>query len=217
MRTILFFLAVLVATSSATSTRAQAVRTFVSAQSGSDGNPCSRSAPCRTFAYAYGQTAAGGEINTLDPGGYTSLTISKAISILSGLGDQKVIAEARRRFTASLTDPKALSPDLRRTVLGIVAEQREDLRELRDVPEDVNDVAALERLSAELTRDTVAQQQYAVVSPGPARYRPLAFIDGDSALLLAGVSDGGTYKLSLATGELQPVSDRLYLGSVTAP
>ncbi len=46
---------------------------------------------------------------------------SSLIGILSGLGDQKVIAEARRRFTASLTDPKALSPDLRRTVLGIVA------------------------------------------------------------------------------------------------
>jgi len=46
---------------------------------------------------------------------------SSLIGILSRLGDQKVIAEARRRFTASLTDPKALSPDLRRTVLGIVA------------------------------------------------------------------------------------------------
>ena len=46
---------------------------------------------------------------------------SSLIGILSGLGDQQVIAEARRRFNASLTDPKALSPDLRRTVLGIVA------------------------------------------------------------------------------------------------
>ena len=46
---------------------------------------------------------------------------SSLIGILSGLGDQKVIAEARRRFSASQTDPKALSPDLRRTVLGIVA------------------------------------------------------------------------------------------------
>jgi aminopeptidase N len=46
---------------------------------------------------------------------------SSLIGILSGLGDQQVIAEARRRFSASLTDPKALSPDLRRTVLGIVA------------------------------------------------------------------------------------------------
>jgi len=46
---------------------------------------------------------------------------SSLIGILSGLGDDKVIAEARRRFTASLADPSALSPDLRRTVLGIVA------------------------------------------------------------------------------------------------
>jgi aminopeptidase N len=46
---------------------------------------------------------------------------SSLIGILSGLGDDKVIGEARRRFNASLTDPKALSPDLRRTVLGIVA------------------------------------------------------------------------------------------------
>jgi len=79
------------------------------------------------------------------------------------------------------------------------------------------EAGALEEQYALALVDTVAQQQYAVVSPGPARYRPLAFIDGDSALLLAGVSDGGTYKLSLATGELQPVSDKLYLGSVTAP
>ncbi|MFT4178984.1 MAG: M1 family metallopeptidase, partial [Thermomonas sp.] len=46
---------------------------------------------------------------------------SSLIGILSRLGDADVIAEANRRFNASLQDPKALSPDLRRTVLGIVA------------------------------------------------------------------------------------------------
>ena len=46
---------------------------------------------------------------------------SSLIGILAGLGDADVIAEARRRFEASKTDPKALSPDLRRTVMGIVA------------------------------------------------------------------------------------------------
>ena len=46
---------------------------------------------------------------------------SSLIGMLSGLGDDKVIAEARSRFSASVTDPTALSPDLRRTVLGIVA------------------------------------------------------------------------------------------------
>jgi len=43
------------------------------------------------------------------------------IGTLSGMGDAKVIAEARRRFAASASDPAAMPPDLRRTVLGIVA------------------------------------------------------------------------------------------------
>lgn len=46
---------------------------------------------------------------------------TRLISQLSGLGDAEVLAEARRRFAASATDPKALPADLRRTVLGIVA------------------------------------------------------------------------------------------------
>ncbi len=46
---------------------------------------------------------------------------SSLISLLSGLGDAKVIAEARARFAASATDPKAMPPELRRTILGIVA------------------------------------------------------------------------------------------------
>jgi aminopeptidase N len=46
---------------------------------------------------------------------------SSLIGILSGLDDDKVIAEARARFAASATDPKAMPPELRRTILGIVA------------------------------------------------------------------------------------------------
>ena len=42
---------------------AQAARTFVSSN-GSDGNDCSRQAPCRSFATAITKTASGGEINT---------------------------------------------------------------------------------------------------------------------------------------------------------
>ena len=48
---------------------AQATRTWVSGV-GDDANPCSRTAPCKTFAGAISKTAAGGEINALDPGGY---------------------------------------------------------------------------------------------------------------------------------------------------
>jgi hypothetical protein len=59
---------------------AQATRTWVSGV-GDDVNPCSRTAPCKTFAGAISKTAAGGEINCLDPGGYGAVTIIKSITI----------------------------------------------------------------------------------------------------------------------------------------
>jgi len=59
---------------------AQATRTWVSGV-GDDANPCSRTAPCKTFAGAISKTATGGEIDVLDPGGFGALTITKSISI----------------------------------------------------------------------------------------------------------------------------------------
>lgn len=59
---------------------AQATRTWVSGV-GDDANPCSRTAPCKTFAGAIGKTAANGEIDCLDPGGFGAVTITKAITI----------------------------------------------------------------------------------------------------------------------------------------
>lgn len=58
----------------------QATRTWVSGV-GDDANPCSRTAPCKTFAGAISKTAAGGEISVLDPGGFGAVTITKAITI----------------------------------------------------------------------------------------------------------------------------------------
>lgn len=66
----------------ATPAMAQATRTWVSGV-GDDANPCSRTAPCKTFAGAISKTAAGGEINVLDPGGFGSVTITKSITIRS--------------------------------------------------------------------------------------------------------------------------------------
>jgi hypothetical protein len=65
---------------------AQATRTWVSGV-GDDANPCSRTAPCKTFAGAISKTAPAGEIDTLDPGGYGAVTITKSITIdgVSGL------------------------------------------------------------------------------------------------------------------------------------
>jgi hypothetical protein len=59
---------------------AQATRTWVSGV-GDDANPCSRTAPCKTFAGAISKTATGGEISALDPGGFGAVTITKSITI----------------------------------------------------------------------------------------------------------------------------------------
>ena len=64
---------------------AQASRTWVSGV-GDDANPCSRTAPCKTFAGAISKTAAGGEIDALDPAGYGAVTITKSITIDGGGG-----------------------------------------------------------------------------------------------------------------------------------
>jgi hypothetical protein len=64
---------------------AQASRTWVSGV-GDDANPCSRTAPCKTFAGAISKTAAGGEIDALDPAGYGAVTITKAMTIDGGGG-----------------------------------------------------------------------------------------------------------------------------------
>src|SRR6267378_6234494 len=60
--------------------QAQATRTWVSGV-GDDVNPCSRTAPCKTFAGAISKTAACGEIDALDPGGFGAVTITKSITI----------------------------------------------------------------------------------------------------------------------------------------
>ncbi|WP_028604568.1 right-handed parallel beta-helix repeat-containing protein [Ottowia thiooxydans] len=62
---------------------AQANRTWVSGV-GDDVNPCSRTAPCKTFAGAISKTGTGGEISVLDPGGFGAVTITKSITIDGG-------------------------------------------------------------------------------------------------------------------------------------
>jgi hypothetical protein len=59
---------------------AQATRTWVSGV-GSDSDPCSRTAPCKTFAGAISKTAVNGIINCIDSGAYGAVTIVKSITI----------------------------------------------------------------------------------------------------------------------------------------
>src|SRR5437016_9447214 len=71
---------------------AQATRTWVSGV-GDDANPCSRTAPCKTFAGAISKTATGGYINCLDPAGYGAVTITKRSE------ERRVGKECRSRWS----------------------------------------------------------------------------------------------------------------------
>jgi len=73
--------------------QAQATRTWVSGV-GDDANPCSRTAPCKTWPGAISKTATGGEIDALDPGGFGTVTITKSITLDGGGGQVAAILAA---------------------------------------------------------------------------------------------------------------------------
>src|SRR3954451_18148892 len=79
-RTLRYLFASVVALAFSTAAFGQATRTWVSGV-GDDANPCSRTAPCKTFAGAISKTADKGEISVLDPGGFGVVTITKSITI----------------------------------------------------------------------------------------------------------------------------------------
>ena len=78
----ILLLSLLILVTLSVTAQAQATRTWVSGV-GDDANPCTRTAPCKTFAGAISKTATGGEINVLDPGGFGGVTITKSITISS--------------------------------------------------------------------------------------------------------------------------------------
>jgi hypothetical protein len=84
---------------------AQATRTWVSGV-GADANPCSRTAPCKTWAGAISKTAPGGEIDALDPGGFGTLTINKSITVDGAATLASTLASGTIGFTinAATTD-----------------------------------------------------------------------------------------------------------------
>src|SRR3981189_2009362 len=84
------FVALSLAVGITTVASAQATRTWVSGV-GDDVNPCSRTAPCKTFAGAISKTSAGGEINCLDPGGFGAVTVTKSLTISCEMGTAGVL------------------------------------------------------------------------------------------------------------------------------
>jgi hypothetical protein len=88
---------------------AQATRTWVSGV-GDDVNPCSRTAPCKTFAGAISKTADKGEISVLDPGGFGVVTITKGIT-LNGTGTLAGILSAGSPGAVTVNDVNAAVPN----------------------------------------------------------------------------------------------------------
>ena len=103
MKPIVFWAVAAVVVSTASVAQAQASRTWVSGV-GDDVNPCSRTAPCKTFAGAISKTAAGGEISVLDPGGYGGVTITKSISINAEGAEGGVLVSGTNAIVINGTD-----------------------------------------------------------------------------------------------------------------
>lgn len=99
---------------------AQATRTWVSGV-GDDLNPCSRTAPCKTFAGAISKTAKDGEISVLDPGGYGAVTITKSIYIngTHGAGYGSIINSLVNGIIVNITDPLDVRKAVRLRALDI--------------------------------------------------------------------------------------------------
>jgi parallel beta helix pectate lyase-like protein len=98
--------------------QAQATRTWVSGV-GDDVNPCSRTAPCKTFAGAISKTAMGGEINALDSGGFGTVLIKKSIT-LDGTGTLGgILAAQTTGIFINITDPNDTAKAVRIRGLSI--------------------------------------------------------------------------------------------------
>ncbi|HEX6719399.1 MAG TPA: right-handed parallel beta-helix repeat-containing protein [Pyrinomonadaceae bacterium] len=105
----------------ATMAQAQATRTWVSGV-GDDVNPCSRTAPCKTYAGAISKTAKDGEISTLDPGGFGAVTITKSITINGGNGGQgygSILASLVNGIVINITDVNDVRKSVRLDWLNI--------------------------------------------------------------------------------------------------
>lgn len=101
--------------------QAQATRTWVSGV-GDDVNPCSRTAPCKTYAGAISKTAKDGEISTLDPGGFGAVTITKSITINGGNGGQgygSILAALTTGVIINITDVNDIRKSVRLDWLNI--------------------------------------------------------------------------------------------------
>src|SRR3989449_11195997 len=96
---------------------AQATRTWVSGV-GDDANPCSRTAPCKTWAGAISKTFIGGEIDALDPGGFGTVSVTKSIT-LDGCCITSILASGTFGISINIAAGNANDPERRVTIRHI--------------------------------------------------------------------------------------------------
>src|SRR6516225_10014511 len=108
---------ILVLTTFVSVAHAQATRTWVSGV-GDDANPCSRTAPCKTFAGAISKTAVSGEIDALDPGGFGAVTITKSITLDGTAGLAGVLVSGTNAIVVSAAGSDVIIRNLDLNGLG---------------------------------------------------------------------------------------------------
>ena len=101
-----------------TPANAQAPRTWISAV-GDDFNPCTRTAPCKTFVGTQAKTAIGGEINCVDPGNFSAVTITKSITIDCEDTQGTISAAQVNGIVLNITDPADTAKTVRLRGLSI--------------------------------------------------------------------------------------------------
>ena len=175
---------------------AQATRTWVSGV-GDDVNPCSRTAPCKTFAGAISKTATGGEISVLDPGGYGAVTITKSMTI-SGDG----------------TLGSILNPSTNGVVVNCIAETdcRVVLRNLSIEGGDtggINGVRFILGRQLHMENITIGSQQQQGVLFEPSGPAYLYMRD----VAIRNATGGGIYIKPTGTGTANATLDRVVLDS----
>ncbi len=173
--------------------QAQATRTWVSGV-GDDANPCSRTAPCKTFAGAISKTATGGEINVLDPGGFGGVTITKSITISSeGLeagvlvsGTNAIIVNAPATAVVVLRglDIEGLGTGLtgiRVLAVGALHVEKCTINNFTQIGIDFQPAAAAASTSQLFVSDTIIRNNQGV-SSGGIRVKPGANVTASGAV-----------------------------------
>lgn len=206
----------------ATIADAQATRTWVSGV-GDDVNPCSRTAPCKTFAGAISKTATNGEINCLDPAGYGAVTVTKSITIdcedtqgsILSAGTNGVIVN----ITAATDTKKAFK--IRGISINGAGTGINGIRVLAansvDVDEVVIDGVTQHGISLETTAGTVEVSVSATVIRSNSGNGINSFITGGTMLLDVSNSrlTGNTTGLSLSSNTKANISDSVVTANTT--